>query len=301
MTTKIHKIKQLLLTSAAITACLLATATVTLIRPAVVAAATTGTFALSCVSGGAVKVSKTSVSCASGPDVVTVQGIGSAKTAKENKTPYPTTTDLTVVNLDCGTSSPQPLQLGDTITALKCTKGTPKSIKVTGYIKANPKASPEVVPYGVNTQTGATIGGGSKAGTTSKALDTNCAPTSGNCADCQNVVNGKAPTGCPGCENGVCQDAAAKPGAVCDKASGCDLIAKYVNPLINVLSVSFGIIAVISLIIAGIQYSASSGDPQAVSKAKDRILKTVFAIIAYFFLYSLLQFLVPGGVFNRPT
>jgi hypothetical protein len=75
----------------------------------------------------------------------------------------------------------------------------------------------------------------------------------------------------------------------------CDLISTYVNPAINLFSVMFGLIAVISIILGGIQYSASEGDPQKASKAKNRIVNTIFAIFAYALLYGFLQFLVPGG------
>jgi hypothetical protein len=81
-------------------------------------------------------------------------------------------------------------------------------------------------------------------------------------------------------------------------ASGCDLIGKYVNPLINVLSVIFGLIAVISIILGGIQYSTSEGDPQKASQAKNRIAGTIMAIFAYALLYGFLQFLIPGGLFH---
>ena len=106
----------------------------------------------------------------------------------------------------------------------------------------------------------------------------------------------------------VCQDAWGQshtnnpsqpsPTTPCNLKAGCDLIATYVNPLINLLSVAFGLIAVISLILGGIQYSASQGDPQKASQAKDRISNTMIAIIAYLFLYALLQFLIPGGLFH---
>ncbi len=81
--------------------------------------------------------------------------------------------------------------------------------------------------------------------------------------------------------------------------SSCDLVNLYINPAIDVFSGLFGLIAVISLILGGIQYSASAGDPQKAGQAKDRISKTIFAIFAYFFLYAFLQFIVPGGAFNR--
>ena len=104
-------------------------------------------------------------------------------------------------------------------------------------------------------------------------------------------------TGCQG--SNACKDPANDPNLDCSSKNGCDLIAKYVNPGINLLSVMFGLIAVISLIAAGIQYSSSAGDSQKVTQAKNRIANTLFAIVAYFFLYAFLQFLIPGGIFNR--
>src|SRR5205814_1498218 len=98
------------------------------------------------------------------------------------------------------------------------------------------------------------------------------------------------------CSNGQCTDEAANPK--CD-ASKCDFIKKYVNPFINLLSISFGLIAVISIIMGAVQYSTSGGDPQKVTQAKQRISKTIFAVLAYLFLYAFLQFIVPGGLFNR--
>lgn len=79
----------------------------------------------------------------------------------------------------------------------------------------------------------------------------------------------------------------------------CDLINKYINPGINLLSLAFGVIAAISIVMGGIQYSTSIGDPQKISSAKSRITNTMIAIVAYLFLYSFLEFLVPGGIFNK--
>ncbi|PIZ61585.1 hypothetical protein COY17_04140 [Candidatus Saccharibacteria bacterium CG_4_10_14_0_2_um_filter_52_9] len=93
-------------------------------------------------------------------------------------------------------------------------------------------------------------------------------------------------------------DPAADPNAECSK-NRCDFIKKYVNPFINLLSISFGFIAVISIIMGGIQYSGSRGDPQNVTLAKQRISRTILAIVVYFFLYAFLQFIIPGGIFKR--
>jgi hypothetical protein len=101
------------------------------------------------------------------------------------------------------------------------------------------------------------------------------------------------------CQNGTCFGTlGSDPDAKCTNGQ-CDLIKKYVNPTINLLSLCFGVIATGSLIAGGIQYSASVGEPQKVSNAKKRVFNTLLAVVAYLFMYSFLQFIVPGGVFNR--
>ena len=94
----------------------------------------------------------------------------------------------------------------------------------------------------------------------------------------------------------ACNDYAIDPAA-CD-GKGCDLVNKYVNPAINVLSMIVGLLAVISIMAGGIQFATSDGDPQKASAAKSRISKTIAALVAYAFLYAFLQFLVPGGIFK---
>ena len=79
----------------------------------------------------------------------------------------------------------------------------------------------------------------------------------------------------------------------------CDLAASCLNPLIRVLSGLVGVAVAGSIILGGIQYSASGGDPQKAAKAKNRITNAIFALMAYLFIWAFLQFLVPGGVFNR--
>jgi hypothetical protein len=117
------------------------------------------------------------------------------------------------------------------------------------------------------------------------------------CSDTQNQAL------CPYCSQNPppsgCVNAQSDSSVTCN-GSQCDLVSKYVNPAIGLLSVVFGLLAVISLILGGINFATSEGDPQKASKAKQRIFNTVVAVVAYVFLYSFLQFLVPGGIFNRP-
>ncbi|HSX00155.1 MAG TPA: hypothetical protein VLH38_03910 [Patescibacteria group bacterium] len=81
-------------------------------------------------------------------------------------------------------------------------------------------------------------------------------------------------------------------GDACSK-----FVNKYINPAILLLTLLVGIAAVISILVAAIQYSSAGDDPAALNKAKDRIFQTVIGIIAYLFLFAFLNYVVPGGLF----
>ena len=67
--------------------------------------------------------------------------------------------------------------------------------------------------------------------------------------------------------------------------------------IIRFLSYGVGLAVVLAIVLAGIQYSASEGNPEATQKAKSKIQNAIIALFIYLFSFSLLQFLVPGGVF----
>ena len=75
-------------------------------------------------------------------------------------------------------------------------------------------------------------------------------------------------------------------------------IADMTFGIIRFLSAGVGLVIVGSVIVAGIQYSASNGDPQAASKAKARISSTLIALLIFIFSYTLLNYLTPGGFLN---
>jgi hypothetical protein len=103
-------------------------------------------------------------------------------------------------------------------------------------------------------------------------------------------VTGKVP------QNPKCQRIGVKPDQALDcPKENCDLNQKYIEPLINVLAALVGIVVTASIIFGGIQYASSADDPQKVSQAKGRITKSLMALVAFFFLYMFLQWLVPGG------
>jgi hypothetical protein len=76
----------------------------------------------------------------------------------------------------------------------------------------------------------------------------------------------------------------------------CDLYAKYINPLIWFLSAVVGLAVTIGLIINGIKYSAAGGDPSQVANAKKGIKNAIVVLLAYLFLLSIMNWLVPGGI-----
>lgn len=79
--------------------------------------------------------------------------------------------------------------------------------------------------------------------------------------------------------------------------TGC-LFYKYINPLVGLLSAAVGVVVVIAIIIGGIEYSSSGGDPQRAASGRKHITNALLGLLVYFLLYAFLQFLIPGGLFN---
>lgn len=73
-------------------------------------------------------------------------------------------------------------------------------------------------------------------------------------------------------------------------------IVKYVLDGINILSGLVGVAVVTMIAIGGIQYSTARDNPQATAAAKARIINAILALVAYLFLWAILQYLIPGGV-----
>ena len=75
-------------------------------------------------------------------------------------------------------------------------------------------------------------------------------------------------------------------------------IVKWVNVIVNFLAGLVGIVVAGSIIFAGIQYTLAEDNPQKVSAARDRIVKSITALLVFLFIYAILQWLIPGGVFS---
>lgn len=74
-------------------------------------------------------------------------------------------------------------------------------------------------------------------------------------------------------------------------------IIKWIEFFINVLSVTILAGGSVMIAWAGIQYMTARDNAQNVQAAKEKIWNVVFGLVAYFFLYAFIQWLIPGGVF----
>ncbi|MDL2341583.1 MAG: hypothetical protein QFB87_00705 [Patescibacteria group bacterium] len=83
-----------------------------------------------------------------------------------------------------------------------------------------------------------------------------------------------------------------KPGST-DK---CDFIASYVNPFIKLLSAAVGIAVVVGILIGGVEYISSGGDPQKAASGRKHIVNAVIGLVVYIFLFGLINFIIPGGI-----
>jgi len=118
--------------------------------------------------------------------------------------------------------------------------------------------------------------------TTGGAGETGCSFNSASCSTDNAHINN-------------CTDPAVSDNS-CNDTSSCNLLTQYVQPFINFLSALVGVAVTISIVIGGIQYGSSAGDSAKVSAAKNRIRNSIIALLAFVFLYALLNFVIPGGL-----
>ncbi|MBP9820804.1 hypothetical protein KBC85_01540 [Candidatus Saccharibacteria bacterium] len=90
------------------------------------------------------------------------------------------------------------------------------------------------------------------------------------------------------------------PSATTEQYTDADIngnpIILWIQFFINWISVFIVIGSVIAIAAAGVQYSAAAGDSGKIAEAKKRITNVLMALLAYFFLFAFIQWLVPGGI-----
>ncbi len=73
---------------------------------------------------------------------------------------------------------------------------------------------------------------------------------------------------------------------------------KNLNQIVNFLAAAVGVVVVAVIILGGIQYTMAGDNPNALGEARKRIMNGLIALVAFIFMYSFLQWLIPGGVFK---
>lgn len=111
-------------------------------------------------------------------------------------------------------------------------------------------------------------------------------PTMVCCPPGQTVIGEDRKTCCP---SSALRGVAAK-----DQPAAC-LYAKYINPVIRLLSALVAVAVTLGIIIGGIQVTTSAGDPQKSAIGKNHIRNALLGLLAYLLLYSFLRFIVPGA------
>lgn len=95
------------------------------------------------------------------------------------------------------------------------------------------------------------------------------------------------------------------PQAICGSSTKTDTadvsqssVFQIVVWVLRIMTGAVGIAAIGALIYAGMMYSSASGDSAQVSKAKTVITDTVIGLVVYGFMFIILNWLIPGGIFG---
>ena len=70
------------------------------------------------------------------------------------------------------------------------------------------------------------------------------------------------------------------------------------QPVVDFLSAAVALVITGSIIFAGIRYSTAGDQPDAVVAARNRIIDSSIALIAFLLIFAFVQWLIPGGLFG---
>ena len=82
-------------------------------------------------------------------------------------------------------------------------------------------------------------------------------------------------------------------------SSGANPIWGLLLMAINILTAGIGIVAIGGIIYAAILWTTAEDKNAQIVKSKETIFNVILGLAAYALLFAFIQFLVPGGVFNR--
>ena len=85
-------------------------------------------------------------------------------------------------------------------------------------------------------------------------------------------------------------------GTKCVDNSGNGIVVNYLKTILQFLSATVGAAVVLMVVISGIQYIISNGDPSAITSAKNRLINAITALVLFVLAFAILSFVVPGGI-----
>ncbi len=88
------------------------------------------------------------------------------------------------------------------------------------------------------------------------------------------------------------------PATLCDGNSNSGGVWGILLFVLNILTAGVGIAAVGGFVLVAIMYTTGGDSPERIKKAKDMIVNIVIGLIAFGLMYALLQFIIPGGIFQ---
>lgn len=94
------------------------------------------------------------------------------------------------------------------------------------------------------------------------------------------------------------------PQSLCDAAGyeGSDVkqsgIWQLLLLVVNILTAGVALTAVAGIVYGAVLYVSAASSPEQVKKAKTILINVVIGVVTFALMYSLLQWLIPGGVFN---
>ncbi len=68
--------------------------------------------------------------------------------------------------------------------------------------------------------------------------------------------------------------------------------------VVNILTAGVGVLALAGIVYGSILYTSAGGSSEQIKKAKDIFMNVAIGVIAFALMFSVLNFLVPGGIFN---
>jgi hypothetical protein len=85
---------------------------------------------------------------------------------------------------------------------------------------------------------------------------------------------------------------------VCGNAASGGVIVAYVILIVQFMVELVSAVIILMIVVAGIQYLTSAGDPGAIKSAKSRLTNAIVALILLMFMYAILNAVLPSGVLH---